>query len=315
MTITTIKFFYNGIKINGEKNLIKLNVWKYEDGTIGIENDWRFDKEFKNALLEVVDLVRVPERYYGDRDTLRIRVTTDNPIYGCFKYMVLAAKRKDLKKYGKDYTEIENEINTLPNTATWADVAAAKAYIQNVIAEREAAKKAEEEAEAAKRQAIFDAEKAEKETILFLNNLYPVTENAKFKVRICWSEHPAFYDWDDDELILSTKAADAVFKALDKKPEDGGYYKTKFQIIEDGDEENAYTGRYDLGDLDGGLFKHIESFADYEYKVNGDAELYKARLEYILALREDADKTNGVTIKVADGLNDYIENFKKNKEN
>lgn len=314
MTITTIKFFYNGIKINGEKNLIKLNVWKYEDGTIEIRDDWRLDKDFRQALLEIVDLVEVPERYYGDTETLRVRVNTDNPIYDCFKYMILAAKRKDLKKYGKDYTEIENEVNTLPNTATSADISAAKIYIRNTIENRNAIKKFKEEEEAVKRRATFDAERAEKETILFFNNLYPVSEYAKFKVRICWSEHPAFYDWDDNELILSVKAADAVFKALDKKPDEGGHYKTKFEIIEDGDVKGAYTGRYDLGDNDGGLLKHMESFAKCSFKETRDTEFYAARLEFIRALREDEEKTNDVTVKVADGLTDYIEFFKKNKE-
>ena len=313
MTITMIKFFYNGVKINGQKNLIKLNVWKYEDGTIEIENDWRLDRDFRDALLEVTDLVTVSARYYGDRDTMRIRVNIENPIYNCFKYMILAAKRKDLKKYGKDYSTIETEINTLPNAANETLVDAAKMYIVNVKAEREAIKKAEEEKEAAKGLAIFEAEKAEKETIITLSNLYPITEDAKYKVRICWSEHPAFYDWADNELEMSVKAADLVLEALDKKPEEGGYYKTKFAIIEDDDEENAYIGRYDLGDGDGGLIKHIEDFAAYAYKDDLCCEEYKAMTDFTAALRAETKK-NDITVSVADGLAEFIKNFKKNQD-
>lgn len=78
---------------------------------------------------------------------------------------------------------------------------------------------------------------------------------------ICWSEHPAFYSWKDDELKLSIAAAEIILKTLDdERHESGelGYEKTKF-IIEytENGEQRTYEGRYDLGDGDGGLIRHI----------------------------------------------------------
>ena len=43
------------------------------------------------------------------------------------------------------------------------------------------------------------------------------------------------------------------------------YYKTSFTITgkDESGEDFSYTGRYDLGDNDGGLIEHIRSFAEY----------------------------------------------------
>jgi hypothetical protein len=139
--------------------------------------------------------------------------------------------------------------------------------------------------------------------------------NEKTYVKICWSEHPAFYSWDDDTLKLSVKAAELIFTELDKKPVGGGYYKTKFNIILDGDEENGYIGRYDLGDEEGGLINHILNFANYEYKNNGNSETYREYIEFINKLMEVYDRTVEVTeVKISEEFKKFVEIFKKNKE-
>ena len=54
MTFTTIKFFYNGIKINGEKALNKMNVYGELDGDIYIIYDWHWTKDFFEAIKEKI---------------------------------------------------------------------------------------------------------------------------------------------------------------------------------------------------------------------------------------------------------------------
>ena len=142
-------------------------------------------------------------------------------------------------------------------------------------------------------------------------NQFPIGDS-KVYVLICWSEHPAFYDWDDNTLKVSVKAAELIFTELDKKPFYGGYYKTKFEIIDDG--ETVYTGRYDLGDEEGGLFNHLTGFADYEYKTDKNEENYRERIEFINALVDIYEAQEEVIVEFADGFNEFVENYKKNKK-
>lgn len=84
-------------------------------------------------------------------------------------------------------------------------------------------------------------------------------------VRICWSEHPAFYSWEEDTLTLSVPAAEIILSHYDREAaqdEERGYYKTKFLIEYTGrdGQPHTYEGRYDLGDNDGGLVEHIRRF-------------------------------------------------------
>ena len=96
---------------------------------------------------------------------------------------------------------------------------------------------------------------------------HPHTPGAPL-VRICWSECPAFYSWEEGALSLSVAAADIILTHYDQETvADGehGYYKTKFVIEYTGpdDEPATYEGRYDLGDDDGGLVQHIRAFGEH----------------------------------------------------
>ena len=74
--------------------------------------------------------------------------------------------------------------------------------------------------------------------------------------------------------MLSLKAADQILGAIDNEEHatrEGGYFKTSFQIIPKCNDENApeaYEGRYDLGDGEGGLFNHIINFQKYYTEHN-----------------------------------------------
>ena len=81
-------------------------------------------------------------------------------------------------------------------------------------------------------------------------------------VTIHWSECPAFYGWDEDDLKLSVAAAEIILRHFDQRPTDGFcYYKTKFTVdyTENG-KPWSFTGRYDLGDDIGGLIAYVRLY-------------------------------------------------------
>ncbi len=86
-------------------------------------------------------------------------------------------------------------------------------------------------------------------------------------VTILWSEHSRFHDGES----MSFSEANALIGNLDEATvSEDGYYKTKFRIdfVMDGQPDN-YIGRQDLGDGDGTLIDHIESYHAY-YENNAD---------------------------------------------
>lgn len=311
MTFETIRFFYNGIKINGSKELTKIRVYESEDG-IHIVYDWRWH-DILDAVKEIAECNYTQPRFWGDDGNYSIIIRKENPIYNCFKYMSLAIKlreAKQSKRSSEQIAEIENEMKQYPNTATEDIVCAAKTYVIGVNNEIERQAELERQAEEAELRNEFEKECAKKEVIKHWMNRFPVNTSKMF-VRICWSEHPAFYDWDDDELTLSVKAAELIFTELDTKPSGGGYYKTKFEIIVNG--ESVYSGRYDLGDEEHGLFNHIRSFADYEFKRNGNSEVYAERLAFLNAMTDAYADQKEVVVTFADGFKEFVDRFKSSK--
>ena len=144
-----------------------------------------------------------------------------------------------------------------PGQPTAADVEACHALR---LAEENARREKEHEEELQRREKALNEQNNGRRFIEQTAAEHPIEEGQPV-VRIHWSEYPAFYSWKDDELVLSVAAAEIILKTFDeqKRAENGGYYKTKFSIEEDG--EVVYGGgRYDLGDGDGGLCEHIRAF-------------------------------------------------------
>lgn len=130
----------------------------------------------------------------------------------------------------------------------------------------------------------------------------------KVTVTVSFSEHPAFYrrDPEKDEFVdrynvLSFAAANRLFELLDKKQytereskEIGWYHKTDFVIKGTvNGEEIEYSGRYDIGDGDGSLISHIESYYDYMIKPDSyrNYELSGKELEESIdRLKADKEK-------------------------
>lgn len=104
------------------------------------------------------------------------------------------------------------------------------------------------------------------------DNFPPPDPNAEPTVTIIWSEHSRFHDGE----TMSLSEANALIENLDRATvSEDGYYKTKFRIdfVMDG-QPDYYVGRQDLGDGDGTLIEHIESYhAYYENNEQWDNHL------------------------------------------
>lgn len=129
---------------------------------------------------------------------------------------------------------------------------------------RETEKKAEEEKRRAEAERVQAVRRKGKHMIDYYTGEYPIKSGENY-VLIHWSECPAFYDWEKDALKLSLPAADAIFKNLDNKSTSPlGYYKTKFSIISPSG-ETLFTDRYDIGDLNGGLYRFLMNDGGAEF--------------------------------------------------
>ena len=144
-TINTVKFFYNGIKINNEKTLIKFKVGCVEkDGTnyLYFNADYRWDTDFLNALKEIVEYKYTAPRYWGDEGQQWFYIPMESPLYCYFRYMFIASRIHDLKIEKIQNKELEKELAELSNNAPESIIKWAKEYVQTIDAIRQEEEKA-----------------------------------------------------------------------------------------------------------------------------------------------------------------------------
>lgn len=276
-SLPSIRFYYNGIKVNGG-DLIKCHFSADENGaTIYAES---YGAELPRALFDVRNDTDFMTDYF-DKDSATL--PADHPL---FRFAFYMAKKEEYKQHARtlerqkkkprlySYLTAEQraakmrefEQLTDPGQPTNADLL----KIEEMNAAREQARKEAEEAAELERVATFERKKASGAQIIREGlQLFPLDEqNGGDFVMIEWSEHPAFYEYEDrGGLKLSIMAADWILGKLDaeqhekRDTEDGrGWYdKTSFRIYKGG--ECVYSGRYDLGDNDGGLIAHISANA------------------------------------------------------
>lgn len=292
---TSIKFFWNGIKVNGERKLIKC-MYSLDNQTDGRECVTIYADRYTDKLPG--DMFAV----WNDTDIMTDYFETDSavlyPGHPLYAYARAAAVKSALHYANKHFTyciergnaspyraaqyaeELERtqmridayeaELAVLPKThPTAADVEAVHAM--NLAAET-ARLAAEHEREIQEREEALKQRNEGREYIRRIAAEHPITDGEPV-VTIQWSEHPAFSAWRDSELKLSATAAEIILKHYDEERAaqneaegHGGYDKTSFVIAyinEDG-EESTYEGRYDLGDNDGGLIAHIRAFAEWK---------------------------------------------------
>ena len=276
-SLPSIRFYYNGIKVNGG-DLIKCHFSADENGATIYASGYGAD--LPRALFDVRNDTDFMTDYF-DKDSATL------PAYHpLFRFAFYMAKKEEYKQHARIlerqkknprlYSYLTKEQRaakmrefeqlTDPGQPTNADLL----KIEDLNAAREQARKEAEEAAERERVATFERKKASGvQTIREGLERFPLDEqNGGDFVMIEWSEHPAFYEYEErGGLKLSVLAADWIMRELDeeqnrtRETEDGrGWYdKTSFRIYKGG--ECVYSGRYDLGDNDGGLIAHISANA------------------------------------------------------
>jgi hypothetical protein len=291
---TSIKFFYNGIKLNGQNKLIRcfysLDNSTRESGPCVTIYAKGYGAELPGDLFTVENDTDIMTDYF---DTDSATMTPAHPLYKYARAAALKAAMRgepeyiakleqgeqDAQQPGRYHwrkpedirAEIDRrqaqldrnaaELATLPKGhPTAADVEA----VHEMNTAAESARLAREHAEQLERRE--KAIRTRNENRAFIEQTaaaHPIKDGAPV-VTVEWSENAAFADGEK----FSVAAAEIIFKALDEKihadPE-RGYDKTSFTIDytnADG-EADTYAGRYDLGDNDGGLIAHIRNYGKF----------------------------------------------------
>lgn len=166
--------------------------------------------------------------------------------------------------YGKESFAIDYYYHFMEKWASPEILAVKHSQEEEDRKEAEAKNKEEEEKRKAAAERVQAIRRKGKQMIDYYSGEYPIQPGENY-ILIHWSECPAFYDWKDDSLKLSLSAADAIFKNLDNKSTSPlGYYKTKFSIISPSG-ETLFTDRYDIGDLNGGLYRFLMNDGGAEF--------------------------------------------------
>lgn len=325
---TSIKFFYNGIKLNGENKLIRcfysLDNSTHESGPYVTIYAKGYGGQLPGDLFAVENDTDLMTDYF---DTDSATLTPAHPLYPYARAAALKSAMRGepdyIAKLEQDYQQtqqqpnryhwrkpediraeidrrreklaaMEQELQRLPKGhPTAADLEA----VHDMNTAAETARRAREHAEQLERREKAIRERNENRAFIAeIAAAHPITEGAPV-VTVDWSENAAFVDGEK----FSVAAAEIIFKTLDEKisadPE-RGYDKTSFPIAytnADG-EPDTYAGRYDLGDNDGGLIAHIRTFG----------ENYRDKGRFCNGNPTDEDRQTGAAIvAVADLLDGY----------
>ena len=269
-----IGIYYNGIKVDGGE-LIKAGYCLHVDETITVYA-LKYDRLPRLGVAVKNDSDYLTD--YFDNDSMLI--PADHPLYKFFKLAYFKYELKSYKtalksKYTRDaerpglQTKIKNcedEIKKLGDKQPGkSDIAALNDYIAK--------------AEKAKADAIKAEQEERRRKAMELDNFMwrVIAEETKkspaagepLTIKFLWSELGI-----PENLETSYRAAENIINRIEAKKVDiegfqSGYYKTKIQILGLG--KIISELRYDIGDNEGGIKKHIENHKKWVEK-QGDVE-------------------------------------------
>lgn len=286
----SIRIYWNGIKVNGEKKLIRCG-YSLDNNADHAPSVSIYARDYDNLPRDLFDVKNETDLYTDYFDNDHARLTPEHPLYKYFRYAAEKAQARMDRPYCEKLRATLNSGRREPwpghYKALREDLARREKFLEQFDATQDPGQptaldlaqihQAAQEAENARREAEHQEELAARERALNARNEgrryieavaaeHPITEGAPV-VLIHWSEHPAFYSWDDDELELSMAAAEIILARYDAEAaadDSVGYYKTKFSITwtapDTGEKEFYNEGRYDLGDNEGGLVNHIRAY-------------------------------------------------------
>lgn len=342
----SIRFYWNGLKLNGEKSLIKCS-YSIDNHRDHKECVTIYAKDYGGQLpRDLFDVNNESDSYSDYFDTDSAVLTPDHPLY---KYARYAAAKAEMRHLPRHIEYLETSPSYCPEGRK-VEIDAKKALLaklQEILASDPGHPRASDleavyvmklEAENARKAAEHEAQLKAREEALrkrnegraFIEKVakdHPIKEGEPV-VTINWSENPAFYSWKDGELKLSVAAAEIILTHFDKAvhaEEDRGYDKTKFTIefVNEDGEQDTYTGRYDLGDDDGGMIQHIRAFGEWYLKKghygNGrssdeDQEMGKAIVALADMLEGYTERGKVISVAFAPWLENAIKHMKDAKD-
>lgn len=297
--ISSIKFFYNGLRLNGSRSLVRVGYSLDLDAqTVTIYA--RSGETLPRELFTVENDTDLYTDYFDDD---RAELTPAHPLY---KFAAYAAARADLRRLNSRADYLRGRIST-PNTWDAMHPDALTAELEGIYARRAAlesipnpgqpttadlaavdqmnqdaenAARAAAQAEQQRRREEALAESAATRAIVREEiAAHPLDMNAP-AVGFTFSESPAFNDFTTSDgvasLVCSIPAAEAIVRRLDLyyNPEQvapHSYEKTDFIVYypAEGGTFETYAGRLDLGTEYGGLVQHIRRHADTLRNGNG----------------------------------------------
>lgn len=297
--ISSIKFFYNGLRLNGSRTLCRVGYSLDLDAqTVTI-----YARSGETLPHELFTVENDTDLYTDYFDSDRATLTQAHPLY---KFAAYAAARADLRRQNARADYLRGRIAT-PNTwdamhpdaltveleavdarraaleaipdpgqPTAADLAAVDQMNQDAENAARAAAQAEEQR---RREEALAESAATRAIVREEITAHPLDTNAP-AVDFTFSESPAFNDFAADDgiasLVCSIPAAEAIVRRLDLyyNPEQVAphcYEKTDFTVYypAEGGTFETYSGRLDLGTEYGGLVQHIRRHADTLRNGNG----------------------------------------------
>lgn len=289
MGIQSVKFFWNGYKIN-DGDLIKWDLYANAKTPEAIQMTGVYT-DLPRALFEVHNDSDPYTDYHCD-DTAT--VTPEHPLFSYVLYAWETSRIRDInssikyknkriselqkakgkataeyiEQYQNEIKELEKELSALqsrrqkkaPQPTTDDLVKVAEMH----LAERSARLKEDHEKELQEREKALKIKLEGEKLIDSVLQSFPIVEGQPV-VTINWSEHPAFYRYEDGELTLSVAAADTLIKLLDVRTKsENRYFKLAFSVdcIAENGEKDRYQDYYDLGcnGENGGIIEHIRNY-------------------------------------------------------
>lgn len=319
----SIKFFYNGIKVNGGKLIRCFYFTDSKSDTVTISA-----RDYADLPRDMFKVKNDTDLYTDYFDSDSATLTPAHPLYKYARAAALKSAMRGEPEYIAKLKQSEQDAKT-PGRYHWRSADAIRAEIDQrqaqldrnaaelatlpkghpTAADVEAVHEMNNAAESARlaREHAAELERREKdirtrnENRAFIEQTaaaHPIKDGAPV-VTVEWSENGAF----DDGMKFSVAAAEIIFKTLDEQNHNGqerGYDKTKFSIEytnADG-EQDTYKGRYDLGDNEGGLIAHIRSFGAF-LRDKGNFGNGKPT--------DDDKETGAAIVALADQLEQYTE--------
>ena len=299
-TVDTIKFFWNGMRINKDP-LISLNYY-LPDGTNHVAackplpqnpitiNKYDWKPQFPMDLFD----------RFGDvcavADTVEIE--PENPLYPYVMQAYMKDQIHQIKRYMKhpvtnDLEMKQKQVETLEKAMksmgitqpTKSIIAKTIEYMKGLReaykAKKEAIEQAEREEYYRKNKMVMDFGKAQFKE---LTELYPI-QKGKPWMELDWSESPAIEGGEKMSLI----AGDKFFTRMDKNfrevyGEKNGYDKTGFKVHfvdAEGNDVGIFDERFDIGCERRSLLEYMYDILDYYHEKGKDNGMYDLFMKHV----------------------------------